>query len=69
MTVKEILEYMLGWVNDEYDTDVGSFFYDLLYPVAVEAYELQNKLDITTINTFALTASGEYNNNSRKRIC
>ena len=51
---------MLGWVSDEYDTDVGSFFYDLLYPVAVEAYALQNKMDITAINAFALTASGEY---------
>ena len=60
MTVNEILEYMLGWVSDEYDTDVGSFFYDLLYPVAVEAHALQNKLDITAINAFALTASGEY---------
>ena len=60
MTVNEILEYMLGWVSDEYDTDVGSFFYDLLYPVAVEAYAIQNKLDITAVNAFALTASGEY---------
>ena len=60
MKVNEILEYMLGWVSDEYDTDVGSFFYDLLYPVAVEAYAIQNKLDITAVNAFALTASGEY---------
>ena len=60
MTVNEILEYMLDWVSGDFDTDAGSFFYDLLYPVAVEVYTLQNRLNVISTNAFALTASGEY---------
>ena len=30
MTVDEIIEYMLASVPSEYDTSVGSFFYDIL---------------------------------------
>lgn len=60
MTVDEILEYLLAYVPDNYDTDTGSFFSDLLRPVAVQIYLLQNKIDTLQENTFALTATGEY---------
>ncbi len=39
---------------------VGSFFYDLLYPVAEQIYLLQKKDKQTVRNTFAVTAEGEY---------
>nr|DAH06886.1 MAG TPA: Baseplate J like protein [Caudoviricetes sp.] len=60
MTLEEIIEYLLSSIPDEYDISVGSFFYDLLYPVAEQAYILQNKIDSLSTNTFALTATGEY---------
>lgn len=60
MTVDEILEYLLAYVPDRYDTDTGSFFSDLLKPVAVHIYLLQNKLDALQENAFAITATGEY---------
>jgi len=60
LTLEEIIEYMLSSVPDEYDISVGSFFYDLLYPVAEQVYLLQNKIKTLSTNTFALTATGEY---------
>ncbi len=60
MTLDEIIEYMLSSVPDEYDVSVGSFFYDLLYPVAEQIYLLQNRITRLSENTFALTAEGEY---------
>lgn len=60
MTIEEILEYLLSSVPDEYDILVGSFFYDLLYPVAEQVYLLQSKINTLSTNTFALTATGEY---------
>lgn len=60
MTLDEILEYLLSSVPDEYDISVGSFFYDILYPVAEQIYLLQNKIISLSENTFALTAAGEY---------
>jgi uncharacterized phage protein gp47/JayE len=60
MTLNEILEYMLEYVPSDYDVSEGSFFYDLLYPVAVEIYSLQNKISELDENAFALTAVGEY---------
>lgn len=60
MTLDEILEYLLSSVPDEYDISVGSFFYDILYPVAEQIYLLQNKINNLSTNTFALTAVGEY---------
>lgn len=60
MPVDEIIEYMLASVPGEYDTSVGSFFYDLLYPVAEQVYGLQNSLSDLELNAFALTAVGEY---------
>ena len=60
MTLDEIIEYMLTSVPSEYDTSVGSFFYDLLYPVAEQVYRLQGKISDLDLNAFALTAVGEY---------
>ena len=64
MTLDEIIEYMLSSVPDEYDVSVGSFFYDLLYPVAEQIYLLQNRIARLSENTFALTAEGEYTQRS-----
>lgn len=60
MTVDEIIEYMLASVPSSYDTSVGSFFYDLLYPVAEQIYNLQNNISELEQNAFALTAVGEH---------
>lgn len=60
MTIDEILEFMLSFISDEYDTSPGSFFYDVLYSVAKEAYQLQSKADNLSNNALALTAVGEY---------
>ena len=60
MTVEEIHEYLLAYVPDKYDTDTGSFFSDLLKPVAAQIYLLQNEIDALEDNCFALTASGGY---------
>lgn len=60
MTVDEIIEYMLASVPSEYDTSVGSFFYDLLYPVAEQIYRSQGDISTLEKNAFALTAVGEY---------
>lgn len=60
MTFDEIIEYMLTSVPSEYDSSVGSFFYDLLYPVAEQVYRLQGKISDLDLNAFALTAVGEY---------
>lgn len=60
MTVDEIHESLLTYVPDNYDKAAGSFFYDLLRPVAVRLYVLTNKIDTLPDETFALTAEGEY---------
>ena len=60
MTLDEIIEYMLSSVPEEYDISVGSFFYDLLYPVAEQIYLLQKRISRLSENTFAVTAEGEY---------
>ncbi len=60
MTFDEILEFLLGSVTGGYDVSVGSFFYDLLYPVAEQIYGLQQKYDMFRDNAFAITASDEW---------
>lgn len=60
MTVDEIHESLLAYVPDNYDKTVGSFFYDLLRPVAVRMYVLLSKIDTLPNEVFALTAVGEY---------
>ena len=52
MTLDEIIEYMLSSVPEEYDISVGSFFYDLLYPVAEQIYLLQKRVSRLSENTF-----------------
>ena len=60
MTVDEIHEGLLTYVPEEYDKTEGSFFYDLLRPVAVRLYVLSNRIDVLPDAAFALTATGEY---------
>ncbi|MCH5186486.1 MAG: baseplate J/gp47 family protein [Oscillospiraceae bacterium] len=60
MTVNEITEYLLSEISDNYDVSVGSFFYDILYPVAEKIYLIQEDIAELAENSFALTAKGEY---------
>lgn len=60
MTVDEILKSLLAYIPENYDTATGSFFSDLLKPVATQLYILQAKVEALQDNSFALTASGEY---------
>lgn len=60
MTVDEIMEYLLSEIPDGYDVSVGSFFYDILYPVAEKIYLIQKDIAALAENSFALTAKGEY---------
>lgn len=60
MTVDEIIEWMLSNVPPNYDISEGSFFYDLIYPVAVQIYLVQSKISNLTDEVFALTATGDY---------
>ena len=60
MTVNEIHESLLAYVPDDYDKSVGSFFYDLLRPVAVRLYALSSDMETLPDAAFALTATGEY---------
>lgn len=60
MTVDEIHESLLAYVPDNYDKSAGSFFYDLLRPVAARMYVLLSKIDALPNEVFALTAVGEY---------
>ena len=60
MTLEEILEYILSSVPEDYDISAGSFFYDLLYPVAEQVRLLREKISALNENAFALTAAGEY---------
>ena len=43
MTLDERLEYMLSNIPSQYDTSVGSFIRDILYPVA-EQFDLRSQL-------------------------
>lgn len=58
MTLDEILEYMLASVPAEYDTSVGSFFYDLLYPVAEQLYMMGVTVSDLPDSVFVSTATG-----------
>ena len=60
MTLEEILEYILSSVPEDYDISAGSFFYDLLYPVAEQIRLLREKISALNENAFAMTAAGEY---------
>lgn len=60
MTVDEMMEFMLAAVPEGYDVSEGSFFYDILKPVAYQMYLLQSRISDLQENTFAMTAAGEY---------
>lgn len=60
MTVNEIHESLLAYVPDDYDKSIGSFFYDLLRPVAVRLYVLSSEMETLPDAAFALTATGGY---------
>lgn len=60
MTLDERLEYMLSNIPSQYDTSVGSFIRDILYPVA-EQFDLRSQhAEQIEYNTFAKTATGTY---------
>lgn len=60
MTVDEILSTLIAYVPTDYDTSTGSFFNDILKPVAVEMYTLETDIAELENNCFAQTASGDY---------
>lgn len=60
MTLDETLEYMLASVPEEFDTSPGSFYYDLLYPVAEQLALKGAVISDLPDAVFALTASGTY---------
>lgn len=60
MTLEDRLDLMLAFLPDDYDTSVGSFFYDILYPVAEKLTELESNVESMPDKVFALTATGEY---------
>ena len=60
MTLDERLEYMLSNIPSQYDTSVGSFIRDILYPVA-EQFDLRSQhAEQIEYDTFAKTATGTY---------
>ena len=60
MTKDEILSRLLSDISDEFDKDVGSFFYDVTKPTSEEFEMVYARLSEILNNGFALTASGEY---------
>lgn len=60
MTLEERLENILDFLPEGYDTSVGSFFYDILYPIAEQIYLKEEVIDGITDNVFAKTAEGDY---------
>ena len=60
MTKDEILSRLLSDISDEFDKDVGSFFYDVTKPTSEEFETAYTRLEEILKNGFALTATGEY---------
>ncbi len=60
MTKDEILSRLLSDISDEFDKDVGSFFYDATKPTSEEFETAYTRLEEILKNGFALTATGEY---------
>ena len=60
MTKDEILSRLLSDISDEFDKDVGSFFYDVTKPTSEEFETAYTRLEEILKNGFALTAQGEY---------
>ena len=60
MTTFEILDQLLALVPDGYDTSPGSFFYDILYPVAEQLAVISETLLEIEASAFAKTAVGHW---------
>ena len=60
MTKDEILSRLLSDISDEFDKDVGSFFYDVTKPTSEGFETAYTRLSEILKNGFALTATGEY---------
>ena len=60
MTQDEIQSRLLSDISDEFDKDVGSFFYDVTKPTSEEFETAYARLEEILKNGFALTATGEY---------
>lgn len=58
MAKDEILSRLLSDISDEFDKDVGSFFYDVTKPTSEEFETAYARLEEILKNGFALTASG-----------
>lgn len=65
---KEILDSMLGRVNEEYDRTEGGLFYDNLAPASIEMEKIYKVLEYVFLNSFAETATGEYLDNIAKEV-
>lgn len=63
MTKDEIQSRLLSDISDEFDKDVGSFFYDVTKPASEEFEMAYARLEEILKNGFALTASGDYLDN------
>lgn len=59
-TQNEILKELLLMVPSDYDTSVGSFFYDNLKPISTELENVYKELSMLVLNAFASTATGKY---------
>ena len=59
-TKEEILQRLLDNLPDEYDKSLGSFFYDVQAPLAIEHEEVYKKIDEILDKGFAKTSSGIY---------
>ena len=55
MTKDEILSRLLSDISDEFDKDVGSFFYDVTKPTSEEFETAYARLEEILKNGFALT--------------
>jgi len=60
---EQILQRLLEQISSEYDKTVGSFFYDVGKPLAIELEQTYSKLENILLNGFAVTATGAYLDN------
>ena len=58
-TKEVIQERMLSNISDEYDKSEGSFFYDVIKPVAIELEALYAKAESILDKGFVDTATGK----------
>ncbi|MBY6860794.1 baseplate J/gp47 family protein [Clostridium botulinum] len=59
MNLKSILNRMLSKIDPSYDTNKGSFFYDLLTPVAIEIQNIIDRINEVLNRRFVATSSGD----------